>query len=90
MVFLNVPDKCTNIFALVSLEAGCAMRCVTGSGSEWWLFKLHGQSGRSHSVIVDQSAIRKRAVEVYQAFVMNSWDTWRWKGQVRLLVSKER
>lgn len=84
MVFLNVPDNCTDIFALVSLEVGRAMRCITGSGSEWRLFVLDGQSGRSHSVIVDQSAIRKRAIEVHQAFVMNSWDTWWWKGQVRL------
>lgn len=72
MVFLNVPDNCTDIFALVSLEVGRAI----GSGTDWWLLELDGQSGRSHPVIVDQSSIGKRAIEVYQAFFMNSWDTW--------------
>lgn len=65
MVFLNVPDNCTDIFALVSLEVGRALRCVTGSGSDWWLFEHDGQSGRSHPVIVDQSSVGKRAIEVY-------------------------
>lgn len=83
MVFLNVPDNRTDIFALVSLEVGRALRCVTGSGSDWWLFGHDGESGRSHPVIVDQSSVGKRAIEVNQAFVMNSWDTWWWKGQVR-------
>lgn len=76
MVFLNVPDNCTDISALVSLKVGRAMRCAIGSGTDWWLFELDRQSGRSHPVIVDQSSVGKRAIEVYQAFVMNSRDTW--------------
>ena len=69
-----------NVLKKSALLVFLEVRCFGGSWADWWLFQVDWYISRSHSIIVDQSSIRERAIEVYQAFVMNSWDTWWWKG----------
>lgn len=60
----------------IFLEVIWAMRGISGCRSDWWLLQVDWEVCRSHTIVVDQCSIGERTVEVHQAFVMDSWDTW--------------
>lgn len=63
------------------------MSYITGSWPDGWLFQFDWQRGLSHSVLINQSSVGEGAVEINQAFVVNSWDTFLWKRTSWLLLN---